>query len=643
MSNDGTVTALINADACTDISGNPNTASINTDNSVLYKTTKPGVTITRAANQLDPCNTSPINFTATFTEIVTGFDASDIILGGTAGATNVLITGSGPAYNIAITGMIDDGTVSISIDADACTDIAGNFNTASSNTDNLVLYETTKPGVTITQAAEQLDPCNYSPINFSVIFTEDVYDFNAADIKLGGTAHATNVMVTGSGHEYNLAISGMTNDGTVTMAIGAGACKDIAGNSNIASINTDNSVLYEITRPGVTISLAEGQLDPTNLSPINFTATFIEAVTGFESSDIALSGTSGATEVLITGSGTVYNLAISGMTADGTVSVSISENVCTDFAGNWNTASVNVDNSVIFQKSDLIVNINQDLNQADPTNQLPIVYRVEFNRSVSDFEYSDISWSGTATGIEGNIQGSGAIYNLNITNISSVGTLIASIPVNLVHDALKVGNQASISTDNTVLFDNVKPDVVIDASVTNPTSQTEMPIRFVFSKSVTGFEIENIKITNGTIVSLAETETGIRWEGILKPVSPGQVNVQVPSEATFDAAGNYNNESNLIQFEYIPEEIMNFEANNVFTPNSSFNRYWKIRNVQYFKNYELVIRNSSGQIVFQTTNYENDWNGTYKNKPLPTGTYYYFLSNSSKNIVHKGFVNIIYE
>ena len=69
-----------------------------------------------------------------------------------------------------------------------------------------------------------------------------------------------------------------------------------------------------ITPPSVTIDQASGQADPTGASPIDFTVVFSEAVTGFETGDVTLGGTAGATTATVTGSGTTYNVAVSGMT-----------------------------------------------------------------------------------------------------------------------------------------------------------------------------------------------------------------------------------------------------------------------------------------------------------------------------------------
>src|SRR5438034_988833 len=67
--------------------GNGNTASTSTDNTVTFDPTPPTVTINQAAGQADPTSTAPITFTAVFSEPVSGFTGSDVVIGGTAGGT----------------------------------------------------------------------------------------------------------------------------------------------------------------------------------------------------------------------------------------------------------------------------------------------------------------------------------------------------------------------------------------------------------------------------------------------------------------------------------------------------------------------------------------------------------------------------
>lgn len=106
----------------------------------------PSVTIEQAADQADPTGSSPILFTATFSQPVTGFGdaAADITLSGTASATTATVTETAPndgtTYTVAVSGMFDTGTVIASIPAGAAVNAANNGNTASTSSDNTVNY-----------------------------------------------------------------------------------------------------------------------------------------------------------------------------------------------------------------------------------------------------------------------------------------------------------------------------------------------------------------------------------------------------------------------------------------------------------------------------------------------------------------------
>ncbi|MCW3108263.1 MAG: hypothetical protein JWQ09_2769, partial [Segetibacter sp.] len=65
---------------------------------------------------------------------------------------------------------------------------------------------------------------------------------------------------------------------------------------------------------------------------------------------------------------------------------------------------------------------------------------------------------------------------------------------------------------------------------------------------------------------------------------------------------------------------------NAFSPNADgLNDTWNIIALAAYDNYELSVFNRYGQIVFNTKNYSQPWNGTFNGKPLPVGTYYYLL------------------
>ena len=199
-----------------------------------------------------------------FSEPVTGFTATDVVLAGTAGATTSIVSGSGPAYQVEVSGMTANGTVIATIPAGAVLDAGSNPNTTSMSTDNTVTYavaDTEPPTVTINQAAAQADPTGSGPILFDVVFSEPVTGFIAAGVTLSGTAGATTAVVTGSGPAYQVAVSGMTASGTVIATIPAGAALDGASNPNDASASTDNTVTYAVAAPP---SVAPPSVTPTN-------------------------------------------------------------------------------------------------------------------------------------------------------------------------------------------------------------------------------------------------------------------------------------------------------------------------------------------------------------------------------------------
>ncbi|MEG4320057.1 MULTISPECIES: DUF4347 domain-containing protein, partial [unclassified Microcoleus] len=126
----------------------PGTAnSLGANKAIVIDSIAPTVTINQPTTQLDPSGNSSIIFAVTFSEPVTGFDASDISFTGStaAGTLTANISGTGPTYTLGVSGMTGDGNIVASINANAVTDLAGNSNTASTSTDNTVTYRSALP------------------------------------------------------------------------------------------------------------------------------------------------------------------------------------------------------------------------------------------------------------------------------------------------------------------------------------------------------------------------------------------------------------------------------------------------------------------------------------------------------------------
>ena len=80
---------------------------------------------------------------------------------------------------------------------------------------------------------------------------------------------------------------------------------------------------------------------------------------------------------------------------------------------------------------------------------------------------------------------------------------------------------------------------------------------------------------------------------------------------------------------------------NLFTPNNDgYNDYWEITGIESYGSYDIRVFNRWGKMVFSSTNYENDWDGTNDGVALPSTAYYYVIRTESSGVI-TGTVNIV--
>jgi gliding motility-associated-like protein len=64
-----------------------------------------------------------------------------------------------------------------------------------------------------------------------------------------------------------------------------------------------------------------------------------------------------------------------------------------------------------------------------------------------------------------------------------------------------------------------------------------------------------------------------------------------------------------------------------FTPNGDgINDKWLVTNGGCTKAIKVAVYNRYGSVIYSNSNYNNDWDGTYKGKPVADGTYYYSVT-----------------
>jgi len=302
--------------------------------------------------------------------------------------------------------------------------------------------DTTAPTVTINQASGQVDPTNASPINFTVVFSEPVTGFATGDVTLSGTAGATTATVTETGPmngtTYNVAVSGMTTNGTVIASIAAGVADDAAGNDNVASTSTDNTVTYDATAPDTTITGTPP--NPSNSSSATFTFTGNDG-----------SGVGGVTfECRLDGG--AWTPCASPQTYTGLSDGSHTFEVrATDSLGNTDSSPASY--TWVIDTAGPTVTINQASGQADPTSASPINFTVVFSEPVTGFATGDVTLSGTAGATTATVTAvNSTTYDVAVSGMTGSGTVIATVGANVAQDAAGNGNAASTSTDNTVTY-----------------------------------------------------------------------------------------------------------------------------------------------------------------------------------------------
>ncbi len=315
---DGLVTVDIAADVATDAASNGNTAA--TQFSITYDGTVPTLTIT--STEPDPTFSSDFDITIEFSEAVTGFELSDIIVGnGTAGNLN---TTDNTIFTSIITPNVV-GSVTVDVFAGVAFDPAGNVNTAA--TQFTIQFDGIKPDVTVSTTVS--DPTNVSPITFDIVFEIEVTGFELTDITVTN-ASAGNLQ-TSDNISFTVDIT-PDSDGSVSVSVPAGVAETSIGNVNNAS-NTVN-IIYDTTSPSVTITSAESGTVTGNF---DITIIFSEVVTGFISDDITVVNGS-VNSFTESTAGEIWTVTIAPVT-DGDVTVDVNAGLAQDAAGNDNTAA----------------------------------------------------------------------------------------------------------------------------------------------------------------------------------------------------------------------------------------------------------------------------------------------------------------
>ena len=112
--------------------------------------------------------------------------------------------------------------------------------------------------------------------------------------------------------------------------------------------------------------------------------------------------------------------------------------------------------TVIVDRTAPTVTLAQSAAQSDPTRSQPIAFTMFINEAVIGFEPSDISLAGSTADVSSAVLivgDSRPTFNVDVENIRSSGTVVASLPADRFHDIAGNPNPVAATTDNSVTLD----------------------------------------------------------------------------------------------------------------------------------------------------------------------------------------------
>ncbi len=167
---------------------------------------------------------------------------------------------------------------------------------------------------------------------------------------------------------------------------------------------------------------------------------------------------------------------------------------------------------------------------------------IRFSEPVEGFGLENIEVSnGTASNFN---RVSSRAYTVTITP-EETGEVRVEVGSNVVRDGVGNGNQAA---EPFVIEADLKRPAVTIEGPTEPGGLAGFEVTITFSEPVTGFELEDIRVTNGTASNFIEISPQ-EYTATITPEGIGEVRVEVPEEVAEDGAGNGNQAAEAFEVE----------------------------------------------------------------------------------------------
>jgi len=503
-----------------------------TSNTYAIDTQRPTATIVVANSALSIGQTSLV--TITFSEAVSGLTTAAFSVAD--GTLSGLSSGDGgitwTATLTATAGVTHTGDI-ITLNNAAVSDGAGNAGSGSTDS-NTYSVDTQRPTASIV-VNNSLKIGGTSLV--TITFSEAVTGFSNADLTVAdGTLSAVSSSDGGITWTAILTPNAATTHTGDVISLNNTLVSDLAGNAG-AGTTLSNNYGVDTVAPTASVVIDHSALNIGQTAGV--TITFSEAVTGFSNADLTVANgtlsTMSSSDGGITWTGTFTPTS---NIAHASNVISLNNTTYTDLAGNAGTGTTDSNNYAIDTQRPTasIVVANSALNIGQ-TSLVTIIFSEAVSGlttaaftvadgALSGLSSSDggITWTATLTATAG-VTHTGDIITLNNAAVSDVA-----------------GNAGSGTTDsNTYSVDTQRPTATISVANNNLGIGQTTTVTIAFSEVVTGFNLSELSVANGTLSNLASADGGKTWTATLTPtaaVTDATNLIVLDTSLVSDTAGN---------------------------------------------------------------------------------------------------------
>ncbi|HEU5081551.1 MAG TPA: MBG domain-containing protein [Opitutaceae bacterium] len=488
-------------------------------------------------------STNSVSYTVTFSESVSGVDATDFSLTatGTASANIASVSGSGTTYTVTADSISGDGTLRLDLNGSGTgiksgnnVDIATGYTSGQTYTlDHTAPFAPSRPDMTSGTDSGSSNTDNFTS-NTTPTFTGTaetnstvtLYDTDGTTVLGMATAAAGNWSITSS----TLSSGAHTLTATAT---------DAAGNTSSASsgllVRIDNSAPTSLALSKTTVATSAatsastiGTLSASDSnSPITFTLATGNGTNDADNGSFVISSTS---------------LKVGGSSLSaGTYKIYIA---ATDPMGNvgYNAFTITI---VDAPSVSSIVRAGGAA-AAVSASATSISYTVTFDQAVTGVDASDfaLTATGTASGSIASVSGSGTTYTITVDTLSGDGTLRLDLNGSGtgIQNGSNIDISAGYSSGATYTFDHTAPGApstpdmasATDSGVSNTDNVTSNTTPIFTGTAESGSTV-TLYDTDGTTVLGSATATAGNWSITSSTLSEGSHTLT--AKAT-DSAGN---------------------------------------------------------------------------------------------------------